>query len=311
MTAPAKIDIAASHRTRIGCSKIAQALGVSQWGTVYQLWEQYTGKAPWPDIGHQLRVALGDPMEDVLRPFVAARLGRDLRRDRKEYLHSDLPLIGHVDYRASALNGEPRPVVDMKTSLGWGAKHRFGDDGTDEVDDDVLLQMQGYLMLTGAQTAYVAALVPGPELKIFTVRADREIHDMIAEGIADFWWHVQNDMPPDPVTQADANRRWAQHVAGLTLVADEVATALLADLWAAKDRLKTAEAEKDALELALKLRIGEAEALLGPDGKPLCTWKTQANTRIDSTRLKTEAPELYRTYAKTTTSRVLRLKGEK
>ena len=86
------IDIAASHRKRLGCSKIAQALGLSSLGTAYQLWEQYTGRAPWPNIGNQLRVGLGEPMEDVLRPFVADLLGRDLRRDRKEYLHESLPL---------------------------------------------------------------------------------------------------------------------------------------------------------------------------------------------------------------------------
>lgn len=309
MTAPAKIDIAASHQTRIGCSKIAQALGVSQWGTAYQLWECYTNRAPWPDIGNQLRVALGEPMEDVLRPFVAARLGRELRRDRKEYLHGDLPLIGHVDYRASALNGEPRPVVDMKTSLGWGSRNRFGVDGTDEVDDDVLLQMQGYLLLTGAQTAYVAALVPGPELKIFTVQADPEIHAMIGEGLENFWWHVQFDVPPEIATNGDANRCWAQHTAGLTAPADAAALAILEDLRAAKARMKQAEAEKDALELALKLRIGDAEALLGADGKPLCTWKTQNRTAVDTAALKLAG--LYETYAKQSTSRVLRLKGEK
>lgn len=309
MTAPAKIDIGASHRTRIGCSKIAQALGVSQWGTAYQLWEQYTGKSSWPDIGNQLRVALGEPMEDVLRPFVADRLGRDLRRDRKEYLHDRLPLIGHVDYRASALNGEPRPVVDMKTSLGWGARNRFGADGTDEVDDDVLLQMQGYLLLTGAQTAYVAALVPGPELKVFTVQADLEIHTMIGEGLENFWWHVASDTPPEITTHADANRRWAQHSAGITATADAAALAILDDLRAAKARAKAAEKEQDALELALKLRIGDAEALLGADGKPLCTWKTQARTAVDTAALKTAG--LYETYTKQSTSRVLRLKGEK
>lgn len=309
MTAPAKIDISASHRTRVGCSKIAQALGISQWGTAYQLWEQYTGRTPWPDIGNQLRVALGEPMEDVLRPFVAERLGRDLRRDHREYLHDNLPLIGHVDYRASALNGEPRPVVDMKTSLGWGARNRFGADGTDEVDDDVLLQMQGYLLLTGAQTAYVAALVPGPELKIFTVQTDLEIHAMISEGLENFWWHVTSDTPPPITTLEDASRRWPQHSAGVTATADAAALAILDDLRAAKTRMKQEETEKDALELALKLRIGEAEALLGEDGKPLCTWKTQSRTAVDTAALKSAG--LYETYTKTSASRVLRLKGEK
>lgn len=309
MTAMPKIDIAASHKTRLGCSKIAQALGLSHWGTAYQLWEQYTGKTPWPDIGNQLRVALGEPMETVLKPHVELRLGRELRRDRREYRHPDLPLIGHIDYRASALNGEPRPVVDMKTSLGWGAKSRFGVDGTDEVDDDVLLQMQGYLLLTGAETAYVAALVPGPELKIFTVMADKDLHAAIREGIEAFWWHVQNDMPPDPSTLEDAARRWAQHTEGETVTADREVMELLADLRHAKDRVKAAELDRDVLELALKTRLGDAEALISPDGKPLCTWKTQSRTAVDTAALK--AAGLYESYTKTTTSRVFRLKGEK
>jgi predicted phage-related endonuclease len=309
MTVPAKIDIAASHKSRLGCSKIAQALGLSRWGTAYQLWENYTGRAPWPNIGHHLRVALGEPMETVLKPHVEKRLGRELRRDRREYLHPDLPLVGHVDYRASALNGEPRPVVDMKTSLGWGAKHRFGDDGTDEVDDDVLLQMQGYLMLTGAQTAYVAALVLGPELKVFTVTADKECHAAIREGIEAFWWHVQNDIPPDPQTLEDASRRWAQHQEGQTIVADGDALQILAELRDLAARQKALGYERDLAELAIKARLGNAEALIGPDGKLLCAWKTQASTRIDTAALK--AAGLYETYTKTTASRVFRLKGEK
>ena len=308
MTAPAKIDIAASHHTRVGCSKIAQALGVSQWGTAYQLWEQYTGRAPWPDLGNQLRVALGEPMEDVLRPFVAARLGRELRRDRKEYLHTSLPLIGHVDYRASALNGEPRPVVDMKTSLGWGARNRFGDDGTDEVDDDVLLQMQGYLLLTGAQTAYVAALVPGPELKIFTIQSDLEILTMIAEGLENFWWHVTSDTPPPITTLEDASRRWPQHSANRIPSTDDT-EALLNNYRALTQEIKGKEGQADALKLAILQEMGEAEAIIGSDGKPICTWKTQAATRLDTAAIK--AAGLYEKYAKTTTSRVFRLKGEK
>lgn len=308
MTA-AVIDIAASHRKRIGCSSIAQALGLSRWGTQYQLWERYTGRAEWPQLGGELRVALGEPMEDVLRPFVAARLGRELRRDRREYLHPELPLIGHVDYRASALNGEPRPIVDMKTSLGFGARNRFGADGTDEVDDDVLLQMQGYMMMTGADTAFVAALVPGPELKIFTVRADPECHELIQSGISEFWWHVQNDIAPDPATLDDAARRWSQHVDGETVNADDAAMETLAELRRLKAEIQDLEKLVQRHELALKTALGTAEALLGPNGKPLCTWKTQNSTRIDTAAIK--AAGLYETYAKTTSSRVFRLKGEK
>lgn len=303
------IDIAASHRARLGCSNIAQALGLSRWGTAYQLWERYTGRAPWPDLGGELRVALGEPMEEVLRPFVAAKLGRELRRDRREYLHESLPLIGHVDYRASALNGEKRPVVDMKTSLGWGARQRFGADGTDEVDDDVLLQMQGYTLLTGAELAFVAALVPGPEIKVYTIPADPDLHTMIAEGVENFWWHVTSDTPPDITTLCDANRHWKNSQAGLTVAADDVALTALRELRELKARIEELEAARDVYELALKTALGEAEALIGAEGKPLCTWKLQPSTRVDVAALK--AAGLYENYTKTTTSRVFRLSSEK
>jgi hypothetical protein len=62
-------------------------------------------------------------------------------------------------------------------------------------------------------------------------------------------------------------------------------------------------------ELALKTRMGEAEALINLDGKPLCTWKKQSSSRIDTAALK--ATGLYDTYTKITNSRVFRMKGEK
>ncbi len=231
------IDIATSHKTAIGCSKIAQALGMSRWGTAYELWAQLTGRQPWPNLGNHLRVALGEPMEDVLRPFVAERLGGTLTRDRREYRHPDLPLVGHVDFRLSRdaravaeLLGGPgtkRAVVDTKTSLGHGARHRFGDDGTDEVDADVLLQMQGYLLLTKADAAFVAALVPGPDLKIYPIQADAELQDLIREGVARFWNCVQSDTPPEPTTEAEARQRWVRHEAGRLLELDADGAALL------------------------------------------------------------------------------------
>ena len=83
----------------------------------------------------------------------------------------------------------------------------------------------------------------------------------------------------------------------------------LAELRRLKAEIQDLEKLAQRHELALKTSLGTAEALLGPDGKPLCTWKTQSSTRIDTAAIK--AAGLYETYAKTTSSRVFRLKGEK
>lgn len=304
MSVPAKIDIAASHVGTVGCSEIARAMNLSAHGTAYQLWRVKTGLDQPEDIGSELRVALGTPMEDVLRPFVAAKLGRELRRDNREFRHPTLPLIGHVDYRASALNGEQqRPVVDMKTSLGWGARHRFGEDGTDEVDQDVFMQMQGYLLLTGAETAYVAALVPGPELKIYTIQADPELHQMIADALTEFWWHVDTNTPPPITTLDDCKLRWPKS-SGATVQATADQVSLVENLIRMKDEIKAKQEIVDAGEMEIKFALGDAEALIGLDGKPIYTWKNQEDTRLDNNAIKADG--LYEKYTRTKTIRVFR-----
>lgn len=256
-------DIAASHANRLGCSMLAQALGVTRnFGTRYDLWAEYSGRKTREDIGNELRVALGTPMEDVLKPFVEAKLGRKLRRDRHEYVHPTLPLVANLDFRAEALKGEHhRPVVDTKTSLGWGARHRFGEDGTDQVDEGVLLQMQGYTLLTGAPVAYVAALVPGPELKIYTIVADHELHEMIEDGVADFWRLVETDTPPDPETEAEARQRWPRHSDGRVLEADDALTVMLQHLADCKRRGKEVADEEQALKDLILPLLADADSV--------------------------------------------------
>ncbi len=289
-TAQPGIDIAASHRHRIGCSQIAQALGLSRFGTRLELWEQLTGRREPPDLSNDLRVALGEPMEQVLRPFAAQRLGRELRRDRREYRHPTLPLVGHVDYRAEKLAGEStRPVVDMKTSLGFGARHRFGEDGSDEVDDDVLLQMQSYCRLTGAHTAFVVALTPGPELKVYTIHADRELTEMIEDGIRDFWRLVETDTPPDPASEAEARAFWTAHQPGAVVDLDEEDAERLRELARLKGEIREQEKQEQALRDRLIPRFGDAESIVF-QGIQMASFK--GNKTTERTDWKAVANEL-------------------
>jgi hypothetical protein len=48
---------------------------------------------------------------------------------------------------------------------------------------------------------------------------------------------------------------------------------ILAELRDLNARRKALDYERDMAELALKTRMGDAEALINLDGKPLCTWK--------------------------------------
>ena len=290
-------DIAASHANRLGCSMLAQALGVTRnFGTRYDLWAEYSGRKTREDIGNELRVALGTPMEDVLKPFVEARLGRKLRRDRHEYVHPTLPLVANLDFRAEALKGEHhRPVVDTKTSLGWGARHRFGEDGTDQVDEGVLLQMQGYTLLTGTPVAYVAALVPGPELKLYTIEADHELHEMIEDGVADFWRLVETDTPPDPETEAEARQRWPRHSEGRILEADMETAALLCQLADCKRRGKEVAEEEQGIKDRLLPMLADADSVRRGE-MSLATYRANKDSHVTNWKAMAQALSAFVTW---------------
>lgn len=283
--------IAASHETAIGCSQLGQLMGVSPFGTPLDLWEQYTGRQARPDIGGELRVALGTPMESVLQPFVETRIGGRLRRDRKKYRHPSLPLVGHVDFRVAVdarlvmdtlqRPAKIRPVLDMKTSLGWGAKHRFGEDGTDAVDDSVLLQMHCYMMLTGAPMAIVAALVPGPEIKTYTILADADMQGLIEESVDSFWWYVRQDTPPPPRSEADARHIYQAAKVGNYIEADAEMYQALLDLAGVKAQMRTMEKQEQAIRDRLIPMLADYEQVT-LDGKPLATFRNNKDSqRVD------------------------------
>jgi predicted phage-related endonuclease len=173
---------------------------------------------------------------------------------------------------ALSRSAQVRPVLDMKTSLGWGAKHRFGEDGTDAVDDSVLLQMHGYMMLTGAPMAIVAALVPGPEIRTYTILADSEMQHLIEESIDQFWWYVQQDLPPPPHSEADARRTYATATAGRYIEANAEMHQALLDLASIKSHIREAEKKEQAIRDRLIPMLADYEQVT-LDGQPLATFR--------------------------------------
>jgi predicted phage-related endonuclease len=53
----------------------------------------------------------------------------------------------------------------------------------------------------------------------------------------------------------------------------------------------------------------DAEMMIS-QGKSICTYKEQSSTRIDSTLLKKEEPDLFVKYSKTSSTRVFRISNK-
>ena len=301
------VDIAFSHQGRLGCSEISTALGVSPWKTPLDLWLEKTGRATPPDLNGMLRVDLGNRLEQVVADLYMARYGAKVIRDSREYTHSELPLVGHIDRRVLGR----RAGLEIKTSLGRFVNgDDWGEEGTDQIPLHYLTQVMGYLMLTGYESWDVAVLLAGPEFRVYTVSPDPEAFDAIRTGVRAFWRHVETDMPPTVTTLADAARRWPLSTEN-RVVALPGHDGIVRELRAMRAEIKALEIEADQRELALKTFLQDSELLVDADGRKLCTWKTETRKNLDTARLKAERPDVAAEFMKETQSRTFRLAKEK
>ena len=77
---------------------------------------------------------------------------------------------------------------------------------------------------------------------------------------------------------------------GATLEADIELLEACGDLKALKANAKALDAQIELLATKVKARMGEAAALLGPNGKPIATWKTNKDgSKTDWKAVATEA----------------------
>lgn len=144
----------------------------------------------------------------------------------------------------------------------------------------VLAQVQAELAVHGSERGYVAALVGGRDFHVHPVdRDDAWIRDLMLPQVETFWReHVEAQVPPDPISSAEAVSLWPGD--GSELVADAELLQLLADYRAARHNAKTYEAGAEEYALEIKKRMRDATALVSPNGGDvLATWKpTRATT---------------------------------
>lgn len=152
--------------------------------------------------------------------------------------------------------GQP---VEAKTSgiTGPGNPHQWGDEGTDEIPDYYLLQVQTQLLVTGQQLAYVPALIGGRGFVMFVVKANPSLQGVIAEHAESFWTnHVVAHEPPNDARPHIETLKRMMRVRGKVVEIDDD---LVADYRLKSMLAKSAEKEADEAKAALIAAIGDGE----------------------------------------------------
>ncbi|KAB0670281.1 YqaJ viral recombinase family protein [Oryzomonas sagensis] len=278
-----------ARRSGIGGSDAAAVLGVSRYATPYQVYLDKRGELPEPPESPAM--FWGRALEPAIRQRYADATGRTVRVPGRIVRHRERP------YLLATLDGvtDDGRVLEIKTARsaeGWG------EPGSDEIPEAYLCQVQHYLMVTGLELADVAVLIGGQDFRLYEVRADRELQELMAGREAEFWGRVERGEPPDAASMADLALRF-RHPVAATVPATPGAVAAVAGMKALKAEQKLLEAEEERLKIVIQACMGEMEGLT-IDGRLAATWKAaKPPSRFDHDAFRAAHPELYRQYLKT------------
>jgi putative phage-type endonuclease len=245
------------RKGHLGSSDVGTLFGLNKFQTQYDLWLQKTGQLegekerPWLDLGNEF--------EDVILKRAARSLGTLRKNQYRSAKDEGVPIACHVD---AIVVDSGRPVEAKCAGIFWPIAEVWGEPGTDQVPDRVMIQCQVHLLCTGADACHVVMFGWGMKYSEYLVPRDEAMIEMICAK-AQEWWkiHVIGNVAPTGNVSLDVVQRVQRHEDCVVIPDAPIAT------WraAAKAKSIAKKAEQAALAEVLKLmgKANEAACSLG------------------------------------------------
>lgn len=280
-----------ARKRGVGCSELLAALGKDPRCSRLELYMRKRGELPEPDLSDDERVRFGNLLEPVIRDEAGRRLKQRVIVPAETLFHPTFPLVGHPDGWMPALN----EGLEVKTADKFEAEE-FGEPDSDQVPIRYLVQCAGYMALTDADRWHLAVLIGGNDFRLYEIPRDRDLEAAILAGVAHFWRHVEESVPPEPATPEDVKLLWPKSLQPSKVATPDIYELVL-EHAAAKRVLKECEAHEEQLATRIKQYMEDAGDLHDEHGKTLVTWRSaKPSQRFDAKRFATEHPELYAAY---------------
>ena len=266
----------ALRRTGLGGSDAGAIIGVNPWRTAVDVWLDKTGMAQ-PFEGNDATY-WGNQLEDLVAREYAKRTGMPV--GNYGYTVRDGCLLANIDRLVQTGDKAPAHHDEVRTNLLLECK-TASDVWPDGLPASYEAQVQHYMgLIPQFERADVAVLfLKSRKFEVFAVARDAEVIAELQRVERDFWerYVVGGEMPP-PVCEEDCRKLWARSRGVQIAATPEAENALreLRELAARKAELEAAEGE---LRKTVFMAFGDADTLVGADGKVLATWR-QSKARV-------------------------------
>ena len=170
--------------------------------------------------------------------------------------------------------GEPSGGLDAK-NVSHDQAYKWGEPGTDDIPNNLALQMHWYCSAAGKPWWDVAGLFGGNDLRVFRIHRDPQIEDVCLDECWRFWnEHVLARKQPDigcsPAAGEYLRQRFPKNTEQLRVATPDERN-LLAQLKTVSQEWDRVNRECAAIENAVKETIGDSEGIL--DGPAKITWR--------------------------------------
>lgn len=300
------------RKKHIGGSDIGAILGVSPFTSARQIYFNKTNQFQdvlKPGEASVERMRWGRLLEPVVADEFASRTGKKLIEAGATFTSKQYPFMAaNVDRLIVDDEGIPYGILEVKTTSAYNA---------DEWESgDILLsyvyQLQFYMYVTGLKYGAFACLAGGNKFFHYEVaRNDELIQNTLIPAAKSFWFDNVLALREPELQSADtdyANTTYATVEKNSELVLDgDIENELARTVVECKKQIKELEATLEEAQNRLKDRLQEHE--IGYCRDFTVKWSPRSRTAVDSAVLKKDFPEIYEKCKKTTSYRVMSVKG--
>lgn len=256
----------------IGASDIAAILGISPFGNPWTVYARKKGL-----LGPPVQT---DEMEwgKILEPVIAGKFS--LRMDLPiewwdKRIYSKKRPWQYASPDALILT-EPQQVLEVKTAgLSKAAEWSRERGDAEGIPEYYRVQVEWQLSTLELETAYVAVLIAGSDFRIYKIRHDPLLEEILLEEVEEFWrQHLLAGVEPPMGGSRQAReylkKQYPRERENLRPATAEEIT-WLSEYGTVRTKLDALEGRKAELENQLFRAIGNHEGLEWPSGK--MTWK--------------------------------------
>lgn len=280
-----------ARKSHIGASEAAAILGLSPWRTAYDIYLEKTGKVELPASAGEA-ADIGNMVESSLLDWAAIELGRVKILKNQFRVHEG----GILSATHDALIVDKPEGLEAKTAgimNPFSAKDQWGEDGTDQIPEHILIQCQQQALVSKLDMVHVPTLLGGRGRVIYHIERSAALCEIILERVTAFWENnVLKDIPPEGLPTLNVIR-YRVRQPGLVV---PIPAELVLNWQAIQEERKVLEQSEDQAKAAVLAIMGDAET--GESEVGSVRVQKIMSERFDTKALKAAYPDMAALYVK-------------